>query len=335
MHHARHSRINKPPDKTRARRLFLVLADVRLNRLQRRRSHGAFLVNLLDEMRVGQRAPLSVNALPLNLQVVEGQARHALKIIDLVIIFAVRAQAHKAHRLRLGKFQQRPRLFLRTIRCPRPPGHRAVFAIVDTAHRCTPALRHVIRPAHLRATRSQRHVALLEIRPEQLQLIHTHVRRFEVHSDSLILCLPEMHLAIATPILLPRPGAAQLLALPRNRLEQRLTPLAPWMIRAEFRRATAKLNALKHGRHRVIIIDGNRVKFVIMAARAIHRQSQQRRADRLNHFIHAIRARLPNGFGNLPNGRRRHMRAAYQKARCLTTTQGVASQLLAHKLVIR
>ena len=72
VHHARHNRLHKPPDKARARRLFLVLADVRLNRLQRRRSHSAFLVNLLDEMRVGQRAPLSVNALPFNLHVAEG-----------------------------------------------------------------------------------------------------------------------------------------------------------------------------------------------------------------------------------------------------------------------
>ena len=286
-------------------------------------------------MRVGQRAPLSVNALPLNLHVAKGQARRALEIVDLVIIFAVRTQAHKAHRLRLGKFQQRPRFFLRTIRCPRPPGHRAVFAIVDAAHRRAPALRHVIRPAHLRVARSQRHVALLGIRPEQLQFIHTHVRRFEVHLDRLKLCRAEMHLAIAAPILLPRAGASQLFAFTVNRLEQRLAALTPRMVRPKLRRAAPELDALKHRRHGVVVINRNRIKLVIVTTRAIHGEAKQRGTHRLDDLIHAIRARLPDGLGDLPDGRWRHMRSAHEKAGGLPAPQRVTRQLLAHKLVVR
>ncbi len=219
VHHTRHPRLDETPDEARARRLFLVLADVRLNRLQRRRPSRAVFIDLLNEMRVDQCAPLAVHALPLDFHVAKGQARHALEVIDLVIIFAVRAQAHKAHCLRLGKFQQRPRLFLGAIRRPRAPGHCAVLAVIDAAHRRAPALRHMIRPAHLCATRGQGHVAHLGIRPKQLQFIYANVRRFEIHLDRLELRRAEMHLAIAPPILLPRARAAQFFAFTGNRLE--------------------------------------------------------------------------------------------------------------------
>ena len=73
---------------------------------------------------------------------------------------------------------------------------------------------------------------------------------------------------------------------------------------------------------------------MIVTTRAVHREAEQRGADRLNNLIHAIGARLPDGLGNLPDGRRRHMRPAHQKSGRLTPPQRVAHQLLAHKPVI-
>ena len=93
----------------------------------------------------------------------------------------------------------------------------------------------MIRPAHLRAARGQGHVALLGIRPEQLQFIHADVGRLEVHPDGLEFSRAEMHLAIAAPIFLPRPRAAQFFAFIGNRLEQRFAALAARMIRSKFR----------------------------------------------------------------------------------------------------
>ena len=105
MHHTRHHRLHKPSDKARSRCLFLEFGDVCLDGLQRRRTRSAFLVDLLNEMRVGQRAPFAIHPQPLDFHVAEGKARHALEIIDLVVILAVRAEPHKAHGLWLGKFQ--------------------------------------------------------------------------------------------------------------------------------------------------------------------------------------------------------------------------------------
>ena len=182
----------------------------------------------------------------------------------------------------------------------------------------------MIRPANLCAARGQGHVALLGIRPEQFQFVHAHIRRLEINLDGLEFGRAEMNLAIAAPIFLPRAGAAQLLALVGNRLQQRLAALAPRMIRAKLRRAAAELDALKHRRHRVVIIDGNRIKLVVVTTRAIHREAEQRGADRLDDFIHAISARLPDRLGDLSDRRRRHMRPAHQEAGRFTAPQRVA-----------
>ena len=100
--------------------------------------------------------------------------------------------------------------------------------------------------------------------------------------------------------------------MPGDKLVQLLAADASRMVLGQFGKATAKLDVLKHRRHRVVVVDRNRIEFVVMAAGTADGYAERRGADGLQDLVHAIGAGLPRAGRFLADGGNRDMRPGNQ-----------------------
>ena len=173
-------------------------------------------------------------------------------------------------------------------------------------------------------------------RAKDLELVDRNVIGGKLHAQRLRLLGGEMEFRIPAPVFRPDAKPVAQLRAPRLHLAmQRLGPLLARVLRSELGATTAKLDALEDGRQRIVILNGDRVELVVMAARAADGQAQDRSTQGLHHLVQPIGARLADGRGFLADRGGGHMRTCDEKTRRVSGAKLIARQLLADKPVVR
>ncbi len=259
---------------------------------------------------------------------------HFCEVVGFEVIFAVAGEAEAVDLGGFGEGDFHPGFFFGAFFAGGFPDHGAVFAIVGFFDGGA-FLKHFRRFGESGAGVFVGEVFAEVGGAEDFEFIDEDFLRTEFDAEFFGGGVWESHVAVGSPVFFPEADVfAEVFTLGIELGVDFSGAFFARVIFLEFGEASCELDALKDGSERVVVLDGDGIELVIVAAGAAHRDSHHRGSDGLHDFVHAIGAGLADGGGFAADGGGGDVGAGDEEAGGLADFQLVSCQLFGDELIV-